>query len=124
MTAVTWGLSNFIFGFLNAHDFATVCLNYSGNFIVSLGCKGYFMYFEKKDDKQSMLKKFFFQAIMKEDGKISVPLAFHSFVRGFLFLMNNFLTLGAAYYSRQARLNFGVISTIFCLSTVFTTVLS
>ena len=56
--------------------------------------------------------------------RLSKPLVIHALVRGYLFVMNTLIIIKAGYYSTEAGIAFGVISSIFSLAAAMNTLIA
>jgi drug/metabolite transporter (DMT)-like permease len=113
LAAFAWAFSNFFFGLLSSHDFATSCLQFSGYLLFGLLYRLYQIFYLNLS-----LCDAFFQTLLsaRSQGKLSQFLL-NLFIGSFIFYILSWLTIIAARYAIIAEVNFGVIASCISLST-------
>jgi len=107
---------------MDSHDFAANSLNFSGTLTTCILAKIY--YFRQKKAGLKRIQRALLHTLSEDGQTVSKALVIHAAVRGFLFIMNTLLIIKAGYYSMEAGIAFGVISSIFSLAAVLNTLIA
>ncbi|CDW85437.1 UNKNOWN [Stylonychia lemnae] len=124
LSAVLWGITNFIFSLLDDTDFATSCLSFPGFITVCMGYK-FLQMREKGQITKKLINDQFFRAYYNDTGdKLNMINIFHMIIRSVMFFALTLLAILAAGYALKAQINFGIITSCICISIALNAIFS
>ncbi|CDW84481.1 UNKNOWN [Stylonychia lemnae] len=115
--SLVWGVSSFIYGLLDKQDFAVTCLSWTGFIFISLSYKIFEIYSTPKSSRQDIFESFIGQMRNKEN-------RWHVAFRSINFFLMIWLVIQIGDYSQRANMNYGIILSLNCLSSVFLAIIA